>query len=91
MLKHEHDALLEQQDRHSAWPVRIIFAVFAIFFASGIVATWEFVGHNGYIIVAAIIPLAVLCIICSLAAFTATRRTARDFVDAILSLFYFWP
>lgn len=91
MVRREHHTKLHEHDKHNAWPIRLVFAVFALFFASGVAAIWEFVGHNGYIIVAAIIPLAILCAICVMAAFTATRRSTRDFVEAILSLLYFIP
>lgn len=91
MLRHEYQAQIDKQDKHAVWPVRLIFAIFALFFASGIGAVWEFLGHNGYIVVAVIIPLGALSAICILAAFSATRKSARDFIDAILSLLYFMP
>jgi hypothetical protein len=90
MLDHEYRKQQEQQIHSASWPIRLVFGVLALFIWSGVVAVWKFVGHDGYIIVAVIIPLAFLGVILSLAAFTANRRSTRDFVDAALSLIYFW-
>ena len=68
----------------------VSFRHYCSLYLVGVVAVWKFVGHDGCIIAAVIIPLVILGIILSLAAFTATRRSTRDFVDAALSLIYFW-
>lgn len=90
MLEHEYRKKQEEKVYKESWPIRLVFAILALFVWSGIVAVWKFVGHDGYIIVSAIIPLSILALILTLAAFTATRRSTRDFVDAVLSLVYFW-
>lgn len=90
MLDHEYRKHQQQQVYKDSWPIRLVFGIIALFIWSGVVAVWKFVGHDGYIIAAVIIPLVILGIILSLAAFTATRRSTRDFVDAALSLIYFW-
>ena len=90
MLDTDYRKKNQQQDEKEAWPVRLTFGVFAILFWSGVVAAWKFIGHDSYLIVSVIIPLGILAIILSLATLTATRRTARDFIEGVLSLLYFW-
>ena len=79
----------KRNNKQAAWPIRLVFGVLAIFLWSGVIAVWKLIGHDGYIIVAVIIPLTLFAGVMTLGAFTATRRTARDFADAILSLIYF--
>ena len=90
MLDHEYRKKREQQDSQASWPARITFGILALFIWSGVAAVWKFVGHDGYIVAAVIIPLALIGTILSLAALTATRRSAREFVDSVLTLMYFW-
>jgi hypothetical protein len=78
------------RDKRS-WTITIILGFFALLAWSGIITIWKYIGHDGYIIVSALIPLAFLAIVLSFCAISGNKQALKNVGEAVLSLFYWWP
>lgn len=91
MLDYEYRKKRQEQENKRDWVITCLLAGFALLTWSGIIAIWKYIGHDGYIIVSAILPLGVLALMLTFGALQGSRKVVKDVGEAIVSLLYFWP
>lgn len=79
----------QQALRHKrSWTITIALGLLAIIAWSGIVTIWKYIGHDGYIIVSVLIPLALLAALLSFGAINGSKQALKNIGEAVVNLFY---
>lgn len=90
MLESEHNERMRKIRDKRSWPLTIITGALSLVIIAGIAAIWRYVGHDAFMVVATIIPLAVIALMLALAALNGSKRVFGEAYDAILSLLVWW-
>ena len=90
MLEHEYKAQQDKVYNVRSWPVTITAIILSALIIIGIVATLRYVGHDLYIVLTIILPMTITAILFALIALDGRKKQARDILDSIISLIYFW-
>lgn len=77
------------RDKRS-WAITITLGLLALIAWSGIITIWKYIGHDGYIIVSVLIPLALLAAMLSFSAINGSKQALKNVGEAVMNLFYWW-
>ena len=90
MLETEYHKKQQAVRNKRSWAINLVLGIFALFAWSGIVTIWKYIGHDGYIIVSVLIPLAFLAVMLTFGALNGNKQTLKNIAEAIFGLFYWW-
>jgi len=90
MLDHEYKKLHDKTLRRS-WPLTIISAIAAILTVLGIVSVLKYLGRDGVIIFAVVIPAAICALVFVAAAINGRKETVKEAVSTVMRFAAWWP